>query len=263
MAKKDIPVEVWYYTEPYIKPSFLEQLGWQISREIERTFNIQSANKIISHYEINSPLVVNKEGWSYLVLNVISSTICSNRFWIRFRSLLNPEEYIPLDDSRVFTEENILFEIAPKDPNDPPYIVTPRPKVWVVMQELWMDTFKSWMNPKEYVKKANAKQRFDFIQRASTWPDVQFDFAFDGPTNYDMAKEIDILLGDFTDQWNEYSEKKRREQFIHFHQKIESEEDNTVSFAVDFGTAKPMKVVNDLIKKIHESTIPVKTLTML
>jgi len=262
MTKKDIPVQVWYYTEPYIKSSFLEQLGRQISSEIELTFRIQNLNRFIGHYGIFSPLVVNKEGWSYLLLDVTSTTVCGCRFWIRFRSLLNPEEYIPLDDSRVFTEENTLFEIAPKDPNDPPLIASSSRRVWEVMQELWMDTLKSWMSPEEHVKKASAKQRFDFIQRASTWPDVQFDFTFDGPVDYDMAKEIDILLGDFTDQWNEYSEKKRREQFIHFHQKVESEEENTVSFAVDFGSAKPMRVVNALLKKIHESTIPVKTITM-
>ena len=252
-----MPVYVIPGLDEDIHPTFAEQLGIQVSREIERILGVKGLQKWEIYIElfkysryINEGKPINFDGFSYIEISLVTKHADRCNILIRWKSLKEGVEYLALNDE--VSAETIKFEVCEEVPPCPPEKLLFRfpTAPWAEKTEpvpptnesinSWKQEILKQLYPLKREKKEKTEYRFDVYYYSPDWPDVFLELVLDRATRIPKENILEYVRK-FINCWNDESEAKKREQYIHYVDILDSDDELLINLFVDFGSCKPLK----------------------
>ena len=160
-----------------------------------------------------------------------------SRFWIKWKSLIPGQKYIPMSQS--VTVEDICFDICRtkeipqiRERESPAFDMN----VWVKrVREVILK-----------VKPPKNNYSFDFQIAGLSWPDAHFDLIFSDALSDDAIQAMNERVGNFVNGWNEQEEQNGQEDFIHNMLDMRRTDEKSCEVLIDFGSASELSLLKFL-----------------
>jgi len=220
-----------------IHPVFLEEMSRQLTAIINVRVGFEVQNFEIM-FDVNTKRPIRQNGYCYYYLDLVLPRISSS-FWIKWKSLVDKYEYIPM--SVPVESDMIRFEIPKRleihGRNHPRFD-----------QNHWIQNVRDNLLP--YIQR---KSTFSFALEVlgRAWPDVRFSLSFRDPLLADGIVELELFISNFINEYNKNSEEQDLNQFIHNVSTVETVDNRTFNFDLDFGSCDPT-VVWGFLQKLQE-----------
>lgn len=251
-------IDIANYHNTEIHPTFAEQAGIQLTKEIVHYTGIENIYKIVYcihlFYELNffnEVKPIEKNGYSFIVSQIYTDKGC--RFYIKWKSLIKDKDYIEMSDK--VDENSVKFEIV-TDYNELPKEFLPFTGFnWV--EKLHRD-WKT-LAPKRK-KKEKTGYNFELETLFPEPPDINLTLSFSKTINDDINSKVKDIIVSYIEEWNAISDAKKRKQYIHDGGIIDHTE-NTMTVWMDFGSAS-QKALNGLLQELSNADLDIELISV-
>ena len=218
-----------------IHPDFMQETTRQLTPIINRRVGIE-LQKLEVMIEFGTGCTYCVGDYVYTYMDIVSYGN-GNRFWIKWKSLIPGQKYIPMSQS--VTAEDICFDICRtkeipqiRERESPAFDMN----VWVKsVREVILE-----------VKPPKNNYSFDFQIAGLSWPDAHFDLVFSDALSDDAIQAMNERIGNFVNGWNEQEEQNGQEDFIHNMLDMRRTDEKSCEVLIDFGSASELSLLKFL-----------------
>ena len=218
-----------------IHPDFMQETTRQLTPIINRRVGIE-LQKLEVMIEVVTGCTYCGDGYKYVRMDIVYYGNRS-RFWIKWKSLIPGQKYIPMSQS--VTAEDICFDICRtkeipqiRERESPAFDMN----VWVKsVREVILE-----------VKPPKNNYSFDFQIAGLSWPDAHFDLIFSDALSDDAIQAMNERIGNFVNGWNEQEEQNGQEDFIHNMLDMRRTDEKSCEVLIDFGSASELSLLKFL-----------------
>ena len=218
-----------------IHPDFMQETTRQLTPIINRRVGIE-LQKLDVMIMFGTGCTYCVGDYVYTYMDIVSYGN-GNRFWIKWKSLIPGQKYIPMSQS--VTAEDICFDICRtkeipqiRERESPAFDMN----VWVKsVREVILE-----------VKPPKNNYSFDFQIAGLSWPDAHFDLIFSDALSDDAIQAMNERIGNFVNGWNEQEEQNGQEDFIHNMLDMRRTDEKSCEVLIDFGSASELSLLKFL-----------------
>ena len=218
-----------------IHPDFMQETTRQLTPIINRRVGIE-LQKLEVMIEFGTGCTYCVGDYVYTCMDIVSYGN-GDRFWIKWKSLIPGQKYIPMSQS--VTVEDICFDICRtkeipqiRERESPAFDMN----VWVKrVREVILK-----------VKPPKNNYSFDFQIAGLSWPDAHFDLVFSDALSDDAIQAMNERIGNFVNGWNEQEEQNGQEDFIHNMLDMRRTDEKSCEVLIDFGSASELSLLKFL-----------------
>lgn len=218
-----------------IHPDFMQEATRQLTPIINRRVGIE-LQKLDVMITFGTGCIYCVGDYVYTCMHIVSYGN-DDRFWIKWKSLIPGQRYIPMSQS--VTAEDICFDICRTKE-------IPQIREWespAFDMNMWVKSVRKIILE---VKPPKSKYSFAFQVAGLSWPDAHFDLMFSETLSEDVIRSINDEIGGFLNGWNEQEEQNGQEDFIHNMLDMRRTDEKSCEVLIDFGSASPLSLLKFL-----------------
>ena len=218
-----------------IHPDFMQETTRQLTPIINRRVGIE-LQKLEVMIEVVTGCTYCVDGYKYVRMDIVYYGNRS-RFWIKWKSLIPNQKYIPMSQS--VTAEDICFDICRTKE-------IPQIREWESPAfdiNIWVKSVREVILE---VKPPKNNYSFDFQIAGLSWPDAHFDLIFSDALSDDAIQAMNERVGNFVNGWNEQEEQNGQEDFIHNMLDMRRTDEKSCEVLIDFGSASELSLLKFL-----------------
>ena len=218
-----------------IHPDFMQETTRQLTPIINRRVGIE-LQKLEVMIEVVTGCTYCVDGYKYVRMDIVYYGNRS-RFWIKWKSLIPNQKYIPMSQS--VTAEDICFDICRTKE-------IPQIREWespAFDMNIWVKRVREDILK---VKPPKNNYSFDFQIAGLSWPDAHFDLVFSDALSDDAIQAMNERIGNFVNGWNEQEEQNGQEDFIHNMLDMRRTDEKSCEVLIDFGSASELSLLKFL-----------------
>ena len=218
-----------------IHPDFMQETTRQLTPIINRRVGIE-LQKLEVMIEVVTGCTYCVDGYKYVRMDLVYYGNRS-RFWIKWKSLIPGQKYIPMSQS--VTAEDICFDICRT--KEIPQIRERESPAFDM--NIWVKRVREVILK---VKPPKNNYSFDFQIAGLSWPDAHFDLIFSDALSDDAIQAMNERIGNFVNGWNEQEEQNGQEDFIHNMLDMRRTDEKSCEVLIDFGSASELSLLKFL-----------------
>ena len=218
-----------------IHPDFMQETTRQLTPIINRRVGIE-LQKLEVMIEVVTGCTYCVDGYKYVRMDIVYYGNRS-RFWIKWKSLIPGQKYIPMSQS--VTAEDICFDICRT--KEIPQIRERESPAFDM--NIWVKRVREVILK---VKPPKNNYSFDFQIAGLSWPDAHFDLIFSDALSDDAIQAMNERIGNFVNGWNEQEEQNGQEDFIHNMLDMRRTDEKSCEVLIDFGSASELSLLKFL-----------------
>lgn len=218
-----------------IHPNFMQETTRQLTPIINRRVGIK-LQKLEVMIEVVTGCTYCVDGYKYVRMDIVYYGNRS-RFWIKWKSLIPGQKYIPMSQS--VTAEDICFDIC-RTKEIPQILEWESP---AFDMNVWVKRVREVILK---VKPPKNNYSFDFQIAGLSWPDAHFDLIFSDALSDDTIQAMNDRIGNFVNGWNEQEEQNGQEDFIHNMLDMRRTDEKSCEVLIDFGSASELSLLKFL-----------------
>lgn len=218
-----------------IHPDFMQETTRQLTPIINRRVGIE-LQKLEVMIEFGTGCTFCVGDYVYTCMDIVSYGN-GDRFWIKWKSLIPGQKYIPMSQS--VTAEDICFDICRTKE-------IPQIREWespAFDMNIWVKRVREVILK---VKPPKNNYSFDFQIAGLSWPDAHFDLVFSDALSDDTIQAMNERVGSFVNGWNEQEEQNGQEDFIHNMLDMRRTDEKSCEVLIDFGSASELSLLKFL-----------------
>ena len=218
-----------------IHPDFMQETTRQLTPIINRRVGIE-LQKLEVMIEFGTGCTYCVGDYVYTCMDIVSYGN-GDRFWIKWKSLIPGQKYIPMSQS--VTAEDICFDICRTKE-------IPQIREWESPAfdiNIWVKSVREVILK---VKPPKNNYSFDFQIAGLSWPDAHFDLVFSDTLSDDAIQAMNERIGNFVNGWNEQEEQNGQEDFIHNMLDMRRTDEKSCEVLIDFGSASELSLLKFL-----------------
>ena len=218
-----------------IHPDFMQETTRQLTPIINRRVGIE-LQKLEVMIEFGTGCTYCVGDYVYTCMDIVSYGN-GDRFWIKWKSLIPGQKYIPMSQS--VTAEDICFDICRTKE-------IPQIREWESPAfdiNIWVKSVREVILK---VKPPKNNYSFDFQIAGLSWPDAHFDLIFSDALSDDAIQAMNERIGNFVNGWNEQEEQNGQEDFIHNMLDMRRTDEKSCEVLIDFGSASELSLLKFL-----------------
>ena len=218
-----------------IHPDFMQETTRQLTPIINRRVGIE-LQKLEVMIEFGTGCTYCVGDYVYTCMDIVSYGN-GDRFWIKWKSLIPGQKYIPMSQS--VTAEDICFDICRTKE-------IPQIREWESPAfdiNIWVKSVREVILK---VKPPKNNYSFDFQIAGLSWPDAHFDLIFSDALSDDAIQAMNERIGNFVNGWNEQEEQNGQEDFIQNMLDMRRTDEKTCEVLIDFGSASELSLLKFL-----------------
>ena len=218
-----------------IHPDFMQETTRQLTPIINRRVGIE-LQKLDVMIMFGTGCTYCVGDYVYTCMDIVSYGN-GDRFWIKWKSLIPGQKYIPMSQS--VTAEDICFDIC-RTKEIPQIRERERPAFDI---NIWVKSVREIILK---VKPPKNNYSFDFQIAGLSWPDAHFDLVFSDALSDDAIQAMNERVGNFVNGWNEQEEQNGQEDFIHNMLDMRRTDEKSCEVLIDFGSASELSLLKFL-----------------
>ena len=218
-----------------IHPDFMQETTRQLTPIINRRVGIE-LQKLDVMIMFGTGCTYCVGDYVYTYMDIVSYGN-GNRFWIKWKSLIPGQKYIPMSQS--VTAEDICFDICRT--KEIPQIRERESPAFDM--NIWVKRVREVILK---VKPPKNNYSFDFQIAGLSWPDAHFDLIFSDALSDDAIQAMNERIGNFVNGWNEQEEQNGQEDFIHNMLDMRRTDEKSCEVLIDFGSASELSLLKFL-----------------
>ena len=218
-----------------IHPDFMQETTRQLTPIINRRVGIE-LQKLDVMIMFGTGCTYCVGDYVYTCMDIVSYGN-GDRFWIKWKSLIPGQKYIPMSQS--VTAGDICFDICRTKE-------IPQIREWespAFDMNIWVKRVREVILK---VKPPKNNYSFDFQIAGLSWPDAHFDLVFSDALSDDAIQAMNERVGNFVNGWNEQEEQNGQEDFIHNMLDMRRTDEKSCEVLIDFGSASELSLLKFL-----------------
>ena len=218
-----------------IHPDFMQETTRQLTPIINKRVGIE-LQKLDVMIMFGTGCTYCVGDYVYTCMDIVSYGN-GDRFWIKWKSLIPGQKYIPMSQS--VTAEDICFDICRTKE-------IPQIREWESPAfdiNIWVKSVREVILE---VKPPKNNYSFDFQIAGLSWPDAHFDLVFSDALSDDAIQAMNERVGNFVNGWNEQEEQNGQEDFIHNMVDMRRTDEKSCEVLIDFGSASELSLLKFL-----------------
>ena len=218
-----------------IHPDFMQETTRQLTPIINKRVGIE-LQKLDVMIMFGTGCTYCVGDYVYTYMDIVSYGN-GDRFWIKWKSLIPGQKYIPMSQS--VTAEDICFDICRTKE-------IPQIREWespAFDMNIWVKRVREVILK---VKPPKNNYSFDFQIAGLSWPDAHFDLVFSDALSDDAIQAMNERIGNFVNGWNEQEEQNGQEDFIHNMLDMRRTDEKSCEVLIDFGSASELSLLKFL-----------------
>ena len=218
-----------------IHPDFMQETTRQLTPIINKRVGIE-LQKLDVMIMFGTGCTYCVGDYVYTCMDIVSYGN-GDRFWIKWKSLIPGQKYIPMSQS--VTAGDICFDICRTKE-------IPQIREWESPAfdiNIWVKSVREIILK---VKPPKNNYSFDFQIAGLSWPDAHFDLVFSDALSDDAIQAMNERVGNFVNGWNEQEEQNGQEDFIHNMVDMRRTDEKSCEVLIDFGSASELSLLKFL-----------------
>ena len=218
-----------------IHPDFMQETTRQLTPIINKRVGIE-LQKLDVMIMFGTGCTYCVGDYVYTCMDIVSYGN-GDRFWIKWKSLIPGQKYIPMSQS--VTAGDICFDICRTKE-------IPQIREWESPAfdiNIWVKSVREVILE---VKPPKNNYSFDFQIAGLSWPDAHFDLVFSDALSDDAIQAMNERVGNFVNGWNEQEEQNGQEDFIHNMVDMRRTDEKSCEVLIDFGSASELSLLKFL-----------------